>query len=171
MGQWRASSTTGIRYPFLRDQIALGKLPTVVLVPGLYCILTNALEDWYEGLSSECLALNKDSRNPIRLRNLWFRTSGRFWLEDYAHAVTTHAINTGYLIREPCAFCGNLPSEAHHPDYGTPLRVIWLCSSCHTLHHSRLRTAEKLISETGGPAQLELIPKSWLKQQTKSNGP
>jgi hypothetical protein len=34
MGQETARMVTGPRYPFLKDQIACGQLPTVVMVPG-----------------------------------------------------------------------------------------------------------------------------------------
>ena len=55
MGQWRASTTAGLRYSFLKDQIASGQLRTVVMVPGFIRIHTDTLENWYEELSWQCL--------------------------------------------------------------------------------------------------------------------
>jgi hypothetical protein len=41
----------------------------------------------------------------------------------------------GKLIPEPCSVCGNEKAEMHHPDYGRPLDVEWLCRSCHLVVH------------------------------------
>lgn len=43
----------------------------------------------------------------------------------------------GYLIRQPCAHCGEAKTEKHHPDYSKPLFVVWLCRPCHLAHHKR----------------------------------
>jgi hypothetical protein len=162
MGQWRASTTAGLRYSFLKDQIASGQLRTVFMLPAFIRIHSDTLENWYEELSSECLTLNENPHKyPIRIRVLWLKSDAYNWLQNYAHAITTHAVKTGCLVPEPCAFCGKPESQCHHPSYDTPLRVIWLCKQCHPLHHHRLWSALKLIAKTGGPAQLELFPRSW----------
>jgi hypothetical protein len=57
-------------------------------------------------------------------------------------AVAT-AVKAGRLERLPCERCGNSPVDAlgrsavhaHHADYGRPLEVRWLCSTCHGLEH------------------------------------
>jgi hypothetical protein len=162
MGQETARTTTGLRYPFLKDQIASGQLRTVVMVPGFIRIHTDTLENWYEELSWQCLTDNKDSRWSIQHRIRFLNDSAYCWLRNYAQQVTRHALEAGYLIAEACAFCGSPESQAHHPSYDTPLRVIWLCKRCHPIHHHRLWAALKLIAKTGGPAQLELFPRSWL---------
>lgn len=38
------------------------------------------------------------------------------------------------LQRQPC-FCGSQKAEAHHPDYGNPRLVVWLCRPHHVLKH------------------------------------
>lgn len=48
-----------------------------------------------------------------------------------AQGKTRRAVKYGRLIKLPCEVCGNVQSEAHHPDYSKPLDVRWLC----TLHH------------------------------------
>ncbi len=52
---------------------------------------------------------------------------------DQARMQLHYAIRTGKLIPLPCWECG-AKAEAHHPDYGSPLDVVWLCS----LHHKQL---------------------------------
>lgn len=45
------------------------------------------------------------------------------------------AMRHGVLFRKPCDDCGNVKSEAHHPDYSKPLEVDWLCRRCHMKRH------------------------------------
>jgi len=40
----------------------------------------------------------------------------------------------GKLIAEPCRICG-AAAEMHHPDYGQPLNVEWLCRAHHLQLH------------------------------------
>lgn len=55
-----------------------------------------------------------------------------------AHAAVAKAVKDGILAKKPCEICGKENSEAHHPDYGKPLEVKWLCSSHHRKEHVRL---------------------------------
>ena len=42
------------------------------------------------------------------------------------------AFLAGRIQREPCHFCGSTENlEMHHPDYSQPLRIYWLCRTCH----------------------------------------
>ena len=41
----------------------------------------------------------------------------------------------GRLAPKPCVICGSDNTEKHHPDYDKPLKVIWICKSCHVEHH------------------------------------
>lgn len=45
-------------------------------------------------------------------------------------------LRNGTIKRSPCSVCGNIKSEAHHPDYLKPLEVMWLCKK----HHSKIHT-------------------------------
>lgn len=44
----------------------------------------------------------------------------------------------GYVIPQPCSVphCGVTRVVAHHPDYGKPLDIVWLCRRHHRLHHN-----------------------------------
>lgn len=44
---------------------------------------------------------------------------------------------TGKLKSQPCVKCGNIKTEAHHPDYRKPLYVIWLCRKHHRETHKQ----------------------------------
>ena len=48
-----------------------------------------------------------------------------------ARELVRKAIKNGSLTRLPCIRCGDIKSEAHHPDHTKPLEVIWLCRSHH----------------------------------------
>ena len=47
-----------------------------------------------------------------------------------------YALKVGKLVKQPCAECGELEVEGHHPDYSRPLDVIWLCRKHHMEIHS-----------------------------------
>lgn len=48
-----------------------------------------------------------------------------------ARTALGNAIRDGRIKREPCQFCGDPKSEAHHRDYSKPLDVVWACFKCH----------------------------------------
>lgn len=60
-----------------------------------------------------------------------------------AQMAVNHAIRDGEVVRgDVCADCGREGyCQGHHEDYGQPLEVVWLCSTCHIQRHTMLRTA------------------------------
>lgn len=44
----------------------------------------------------------------------------------------------------PCVICGSVDSEAHHPDYREPVKVVWLCRKHHKCQHRRPRDTQFL---------------------------
>jgi len=46
-----------------------------------------------------------------------------------------NAIRDGRLAKQPCWVCG-AKAVAHHPDYGRPLDVVWLCQPHHKQAHA-----------------------------------
>ena len=48
-----------------------------------------------------------------------------------ARLAISNGIKNGTLVQEPCIYCGNIKSEAHHHDYSKPLDIIWVCFKCH----------------------------------------
>jgi hypothetical protein len=45
------------------------------------------------------------------------------------------AAQKAHPVVQPCEECGDTKAERHHPDYGKPTEIEWLCSSCHRLRH------------------------------------
>ena len=43
----------------------------------------------------------------------------------------------GRLPKGPCVKCRNPRAEKHHDDYGKPLSVLRMCTSCHLSHHGK----------------------------------
>lgn len=54
-----------------------------------------------------------------------------------ANTAVANALRSGKLKKWPCFCCGDDKVEAHHPDYSSPLDVIWLCAA----HHKELHLA------------------------------
>lgn len=50
------------------------------------------------------------------------------------------AIFSGKICKHACFVCGEENSEAHHPDYDSPLDVIWLCDFHHKQTHILARS-------------------------------
>lgn len=51
-----------------------------------------------------------------------------------------NAIRDKRVEKLPCFICGE-KSEAHHPDYSTPLDVVWLCPAHHKQAHALAKKA------------------------------
>ena len=75
------------------------------------------------------------SRSPhrITMRQEYGRRQRAEQPEKYrARTMAGNALRDGRLRKEPCYFCGATTDvEMHHPDYDQPLRVYWLCRTCH----------------------------------------
>lgn len=69
----------------------------------------------------------------------------RFLARWYARRMTEN----GTIKQQPCALCGDVNSERHHPNYNEPLLIVWLCAKCHQELHNKLK-AEGSSLEGGG---------------------
>jgi hypothetical protein len=58
-------------------------------------------------------------------------------------------IRSGSIIRlKSCEICGNGGNiQGHHPDYNEPLRVVWVCVSCHRKIHLALGQSLAKVAE------------------------
>jgi hypothetical protein len=60
---------------------------------------------------------------------------------DICRSYTHVLIRRGKIKRQPCVECKIEPAQAHHPDYGNPRLVVWLCPDHHHVEHWRLANA------------------------------
>jgi hypothetical protein len=62
----------------------------------------------------------------------------------HAHQAVYDALKAGKLTRLPCKICRSPKVQAHHANGYAPahrLDVVWLCTVCHAMTHTRLRDA------------------------------
>jgi hypothetical protein len=57
--------------------------------------------------------------------------------KDISRSYTHVLIRRGVIVRQPCTECGTSPAQAHHPDYGNPRLVVWLCPVHHRAEHAQ----------------------------------
>lgn len=54
-----------------------------------------------------------------------------------AHSKVRYALKIKKMFKKPCEVCGDIKSQAHHPDYTEPLKVRWLCQKHHLKLHNK----------------------------------
>jgi len=91
--------------------------------------------------------------------------------KDRARAHVAYRLRIGAIRKPPaCEECRTLGQvEAHHPDYGSPGRVVWLCRSCHAAKRRRVKVQAVAMSAAiafaalawGGCAAMS----EWMQQQ------
>jgi hypothetical protein len=67
----------------------------------------------------------------------------RMRARSYAHVYLRRGL-IERIDRQPCIVCG-AHAEMHHPDYGQPLWVVWLCRAHHGELHRLLWLHQKLV--------------------------
>lgn len=76
-------------------------------------------------------------------RNLYTNNYRQKYPERYqAQCKVNNAIRDNRLIKQFCHFCGTNNAEGHHPDYSRPLKVLWVCRTCHRLLHKIIKLCE-----------------------------
>lgn len=58
-------------------------------------------------------------------------------MKDACRSLTRVARLRGELTPKPCEDCGNPEVVTHHDDYQYPMRVTWLCVTCHNEFHRK----------------------------------
>jgi len=71
--------------------------------------------------------------NPEKARESWRKWQAANPEKKRAQRILKQAVKNGEIKKQLCANCGNENTEAHHPDHSKPLKVIWLCRSCHKI--------------------------------------
>lgn len=65
---------------------------------------------------------------------------------DKPRMTLNYALRTGRINKLPCFICGCEKTEAHHPDYSSPLDVVWLCPAHHKQTHAMAKRIERKIA-------------------------
>jgi hypothetical protein len=73
-------------------------------------------------------------------KRIWERWKSLNPKRRAAQIALGNAVRSGKIKPLPCLICGS-KSEAHHPDYDTPLNVVWLCPPHHKQAHALARKA------------------------------
>lgn len=121
------------------------------------CGVSKPLKSYYkhdgavDGHRGECKECCRDKyrgyRRSIKGQETYRRARVRHAMNPKIHASrgkVARAISNGILKQKPCEHCNEkLNTEGHHVDYSKPLEVIWLCSSCHSKEHAKLRDVSK----------------------------
>lgn len=100
------------------------------------------LEENRIGKQRYCLACHAAHMRETRPKHSELSEEAR--RKANVRAATKEYVSRGKITKKPCAVCGNVKSEAHHPDYSKPLEVIWLCR----IHHLKLHRNEQVSHET-----------------------
>jgi len=56
--------------------------------------------------------------------------------KDSCRSMSSYYLKIGKLTRTDCKDCDSPDTEMHHPDYGQPLLVVFLCRPCHLARHA-----------------------------------
>lgn len=81
-------------------------------------------------------AYYKTAAGGANVRRINKRAAAKHQIETRARRAVNIAVKKGKLIPQPCEVCG-AKAQAHHPDYGSPLVVQWLCHGHHADEHRR----------------------------------
>lgn len=88
-----------------------------------------------------------------------------------AQAATRSAINRGDIVQpETCDKCSEeKPVVPHHPNYKDPLRIKWLCGSCHKRTHIAAGEVNSRV-QGGGAVRLKVKHKMPRIKSALKNG-
>ena len=77
------------------------------------------------------------ARNKAKRRRIYAESFQRHKEKQRARIALHRAVNAGtVMVPWSCTECGNFTKlHGHHDDYNQPLKVAWLCSTCHAKRH------------------------------------
>lgn len=87
------------------------------------------------------------------------------WKEE-ARTRARKALRQGIIKKKACFDCGDPNTQMHHPDYGDPLDVVWLCRRHHELIHKIKRASPLRSNEAREETPQSLEVRVSLSQDT-----
>jgi hypothetical protein len=83
--------------------------------------------------------LCKTEKGKALTRKNIYKSIARHPLKQEAREKMHKALKIGLLVKsEKCNSCGkHKKTEGHHEDYTKPLKVVWLCRTCHNGVHKK----------------------------------
>ena len=124
------------------------------------CLDTATAEEWKRKARENSRRRRQEESYRQKERSYyreWYLKNGRKRRDNYSEVILEwqqehpdrvmamkslqYAIKTGKIAKPvSCQDCGRITHlSGHHTDYSKPLKVVWLCSSCHKLRHSPVR--------------------------------
>lgn len=73
-------------------------------------------------------------KHHSRMMSRRYREKAEHKLQLQARHRANYMVELGVIERQPCAVCGDVNAELHHPNYNESGLVIWLCEA----HHKNL---------------------------------
>lgn len=145
-------------------------------------ISTHCKEHWKERVRKNRLANAEHYRafdryrasmpHRVKARELYAQTeafrishakANAKWVGDHrirrlAINAVNNAIRDGRLTKHCCFVCGSPNTEAHHPDYSSPLDVVWLCTKHHKQVHVMFREIMRSMTSYRNDIEAEVKP-------------
>ncbi len=80
------------------------------------------------------------------------KQSRKKWRDQNQEKTKTHdtfnyALRSGKLTKKPCAICGKIKVEGHHPDHSKPLEAVFLCKRHHLGWHRFKRQLQRVLDK------------------------
>lgn len=136
-----------------------------------------------DGLQSECKECHNSYMTEYR-KNTKYKECQRRWIKsdkykEYrkkdidkssARYALSNSVLSGKVKKEPCKVCGDVNSQAHHPDYNKPLDVIWLCHKHHVELHKKLKKEKHMEIKNEKIEEIEKIKLRYLVKLYEVSG-
>lgn len=107
-------------------------------------------EHYFNRLNRMTLSDAERKSNPLYVKTKRNTNPNKRYQRDNpekcrAYNKVSYNLKRGYIIKEPCAICGELNVQAHHEDYSKPLDVVWLCKAHHMEIHRKFNTIRQQL--------------------------
>jgi len=96
----------------------------------------------YEKDPQKIIAKTKAYHNTLRGKEACRKSDIKMRKKFPERVQAREVVNRVNFIKKQCETCGTPNAHKHHDDYSKPLKIRWLCASCHMAYHKLLRRAD-----------------------------